>query len=74
MKELAKRFIGQDCIIYTLASNDGSLQGKIREVEGTGLVLERNDGNVEIVNLEFVTRIRRYPVNRKGKKKSVVID
>ena len=26
MKELAKRFIGEACIIYTITSNDGSVQ------------------------------------------------
>lgn len=31
MKELAKRFIGEECIIYTITSNDGSIQGVIRE-------------------------------------------
>ena len=33
MNELAKRFIGQECIIYTITSNDGSVQGVIKEVE-----------------------------------------
>ena len=27
MKELARQFIGEECIIYTITSNDGSLQG-----------------------------------------------
>ena len=27
MNELAKRFIGQECIIYTITSNDGSVLG-----------------------------------------------
>ena len=33
MKELAKRFIGEECIIYTITSNDGSVQGLIKEIE-----------------------------------------
>lgn len=32
MKELAKQFIGEECIIYTIASNDGSIQGVIKEL------------------------------------------
>ena len=31
MKELAKRFIGKECVIYTVTSNDGSVQGAIKE-------------------------------------------
>ena len=27
MKELARQFIREECIIYTITSNDGSLQG-----------------------------------------------
>lgn len=30
MKELAKQFIGEECIIYTITSNDGSVQGVIK--------------------------------------------
>ena len=64
MKELAKQFIGEECIIYTIASNDGSIQG----------VIERNSGEREIVNLDFVTRIRQYPRKKNGKKKDIVWD
>ena len=36
MKELAKRFIGEECIIYTITSNDGSVQGVIKEIDDGG--------------------------------------
>ena len=61
MKELAKQFIGEECIIYTITSNDGSIQGIIKEIDDGGMVIERNSGEREIVNLDFVTRIRQYP-------------
>ena len=61
MKELAKQFIGEECIIYTIASNDGSIQGVIKEIDDGGMVIERSYGGREIVNLDFVTRIRQYP-------------
>ena len=70
MKELARQFIGEDCIIYTITSNDGSLQGVIKEIDDGGMVIERNSGEREIVNLDFVTRIREYP----RKKNGVVLD
>ena len=66
MKELAKRLIGEDCIIY--------IQGVLKEVEDGGLVIEKTTGETEIVNLDFVTRIREYPRKKNGKKKSIVVD
>ena len=74
MKELARQFIGEDCIIYTITSNDGSVQGVIKEIDDGGMVIERNSGEREIVNLDFVTRIREYPRKKNGKKKGVVLD
>ena len=74
MKELAKRLIGEECIIYTITSNDGSIQGVIKEIDDGGMVIERNSGGREIVNLDFVTRIRQYPRKKNGKKKDFVLD
>ena len=74
MKELAKRLIGEDCIIYTSTSESGSIQGVLKEVEDGGLVIEKKTGETEIVNLDFVTRIREYPRKKNGKKKSIVVD
>lgn len=74
MKELAKRFIGEECLIYTITSNDGSLQGVIREIGDGGMVVEKKSGETEIVNLDFVTRIRQYPRKKNGKKKEIVLD
>lgn len=74
MRELAKQWIGEECIIYTIASNDGSIQGVIQEVNDSGMILERNSGEREIINLDFVTRIREYPRKKNGRKKSIVLD
>ena len=61
MKELAKQFIGEECIIYTITSNDGSVLGVIKEIGDGGMIIERKSGEREIINLDFVTRIREYP-------------
>lgn len=74
MKELAKQFIGEECIIYTIASNDSIVTGVIKEINDGGMIIERNSGEREIINLEFVTRIREYPRKKNGKKKGVVLD
>lgn len=74
MIELAKRFVGEECIIYTITSNDGSVQGTIKEVDDGGLVIEKKSGELELINLDFVTRIRQYPRKKNGKKKDIVLD
>lgn len=70
MKELAKQFIGKECILYTVAGMDSGIQGTIREVTDGGIIVEKKDG-LEAVNLEYITRIREWPRNAKGKKKQV---
>lgn len=70
MVELAKQFIGKECIIYTL---NNQINGTIQSVSDGGLVLE-NNGTREIVNFDYILRIREYPRNKNGKKKSVVFD
>lgn len=70
MKELAQKFIGKDCIIYTVASNYESIKGVITEITDNGILIDDN-GNLQAVNLEYVTRIREWPRNSKGKKKTV---
>lgn len=72
MKELALKFIDKECVIYSF---DGSRQydGVIKEVTDGAMLIEKN-GNVEAINLDFVIRIREYPIKKNGKKKSVVLD
>ena len=72
MKELAERFIEKECIIYSFDSSH-QYEGIIKEVTD-GAILVEKDGKLEVINLDFVIRIREYPVNKKGKKVSVVVD
>ncbi len=72
MVELAKRFIGKECLVYAFDSNH-QFEGVISEVSDGAILLEK-DGKAEAINLDFVIRIREYPRNKKGQKKSVVID
>ena len=69
--ELAKRFIGKECLIYSFDGHQ--YDGVIKEVEGGAVLIEKN-GELQAINLDFVIRIREYPKNSKGKKKSVVLD
>ena len=74
MKDLAKRFIGKECIVYTITSNDGGVQGTIKEIDDGGMIVEKKSGELEIINLDYVTRIREYPRTKTGKKKSIVLN
>lgn len=74
METLAKNFIDKECIIYTITSSSGEIQGVIREVTGSGMLIEDPQGQQQAINLEYVTRIREFPRNKKGKKKSLVLD
>ena len=72
MLELAKRFIGKECLVYAFDSGH-QFDGVIKEVTDGAILLEK-DGKEEAINLDFVIRIREYPRNKNGKKKSVVLD
>ncbi len=71
MTELAKSFIGKECLVYML--NGNTYSGTITEVTDGAILLEKCSVQ-EALNLDFVLRIREYPKNKNGKKKSVVLD
>lgn len=70
MLELAKKFIDKECIVYTFNSQ---LTGIIKEVSNDAILLE-NKNISEAINLNYIIRIREFPINKKGKKKFVVLD
>lgn len=74
MTELIKKFIGKECIIYDMNSSVEQITGTITEIDGDWITVENMTGEQEIINLEYVTRIREYPKKKNGKKKSVITD
>lgn len=72
MVELAKKFIGKECLVYAFDSSH-QFQGIIKEVSNGAILIEKG-GAVEAINLDFVIRIKEYPKNKKGKKKALVLD
>ena len=70
MFELAQKFINKECIIYTFNSQ---ITGTIKEVNEGGILIEKS-GTLEAVNFDFIVRIREYPKNKNGKKKTVILD
>ncbi len=73
MKELAQKFIDKDCLIYIITGETAIIKGVIKDVTDCGLLVE-SDGNLQAVNLEYITRIREYPKKKNGKKKSIIVD
>ncbi len=72
MTEMIKNYIGKECLIYTCTSGS-TVTGVIRSYNDGWIEIEQN-GQCDIMNCEYITRIREYPRNKNGKKKSVVLD
>lgn len=70
MFELAQNFLEKECVIYTF---NNQLTGVIKQVNEGGILIEKS-GTQEAINFDFIVRIREYPRNKKGKKKSVILD
>ena len=75
MIELAKTMIGKDCVIYTFNSSQ-AVRCVIQEVRNNALLVATGDGGngsvSEIVNLDFVLRIREIPLKKNGKPRSTI--
>lgn len=70
MKELAESFIGKECVVYTMMGSEGIVKGTLEAVTDGALLMACEDSR-EAINLEYVVRIRDWPRNAKGKKKSI---
>ena len=70
MREAAEKFIDKECLVYLLS---GEVNGVIQEVTDHSLLVETPTDR-QAINLDFVIRIREYPKNKHGKKKSIVLD
>ena len=55
MFEAAKKFIGKKCVIYTF--NSDYITGVVKEVTDGAVIVDRK-GKEEIVNLDFIVRIK----------------
>ena len=69
--EMMKRFIDKEVIITTLHKNYSTLEGFVREVNENWLVIETANKGLDMVNIEYIIRIREYPRKPNGKKKTI---
>ena len=72
MKEFATRLAGRDVIVYTF--NGTQIMGTLREVRDDAILLWDDKNGEQIVSLRYVVRLREHPVDKNGKKKSIVLD
>lgn len=70
MLTLAEKFIGKRCLFYTF---NNQITGTVKEISKSGILIEEK-GEEQIINPDYIVRIREYPKNKKGKDKSVVVD
>lgn len=71
MNEMMKRFIDKEVIITTLNNDISMLEGFVREVNENWLVVETNEKGLDVVNIDYIIRIREYPRKPNGKKKTI---
>ncbi len=69
MNTLVLNYIGKECVITI--PNQGSIAGTIKQVAENWVEIETKEG-LEVVNLDYISRVREYPKNKNGKKKLVV--
>ena len=71
MNEIIRRFIDKEVLITTLNNEISMVEGFVREVNENWLVIETNEKGLDVINLEYIIRIREYPKKPNGKKKTI---
>lgn len=70
MYELVQKYINKRCLIYTY---NGQIVGTITEVTQGAIQIVNGKTN-EIINFDYIMRIREYPSKKSRKDKSVNLD
>ena len=71
MSEVFNRYIGKDCVIYLSNSSSNIIECNVTNVSDNWLIVKTRDGD-EMINVDYIIRIKEHPINKNGKKKSVV--
>ena len=71
MNELVKNYIGQEIIVC--AGTSSGVTGTATRIEENWLEIEDKNGNKQILNTDYISRIQEYPRNKNGKKKAVIV-
>lgn len=70
IEEALQRFVEdkETCIIYF--DNGGTIEARVLEIGDGFIVIDEKDSE-SVVNIDHIARVRSYPKNEKGKKKSI---
>lgn len=70
IEEALQRFVDEkeECIIYL--DNTQMIIARVLEI-GDGFIIIDEKDSESVVNIEHIVRVRTYPKNDKGKKKSI---
>lgn len=63
--DMLKIFVGKDCVVYTV---DKYVSGVIEQINDNWLNIKTKDG-LEMLNIEYIVRVKEYPLDKNGKKK-----
>ncbi len=70
MNELIKNYIGKEVVIYVSTSG---VSGTVTKIEDNWVEVEDKNGQKQLLNADYISRIQEYPRNKKGKKKLVAV-
>ena len=70
IEDALQRFVEnkEECVIYF--DNGGTVEARVLET-GEGFIIIDEKDSKSVVNIEHIMRVRSYPKNEKGKKKTV---
>ena len=70
MNEIINAYLGKDCVIY-LSNSSSVITGNLISLNDNWITVKTKDGN-EIINIDYIIRLKEHPVTKSGKKKSVI--
>ncbi len=70
MNELVKSYIGKEIIVW--AGSSSGVTGTMTKIEENWVEIEDKNGNTQILNTDYISRIQEYPRNKNGRKKAVI--
>ena len=71
MTDIFNKYIGKDCIVYISNGGSSVIECNVTGVSENWLCIQTKDGD-EVVNFDYIVRVKEHPVNKNGKKKSVI--
>ena len=71
MNELVKEYVGKEIIAWTYSSS--GVTGTVTRIEDNWIEIKDKDGNLQLLNIDHISRIQEYPKNKNGKKKVVIV-